>query len=789
MADVAQYYYATDLRPTGTFSTNNVKVSGSGWNDDKVTHQHMTTFVIGLGVSGTKTYDPNYKTATTGDFGALRAGTGNWPIWPDPTKITADPDSYHQPESIDDFWHTAVNGRGQYFNANDPDAVSQGLKDAFGTILGNVGAGTGSVLSDTVDKTDSGYGYVTEYHNGKWWGDLKALDNTGTQIWNAKSKLSGQIQPNCDNRNIYVRNPSGTNGLSEFAWNTVKCSSATPLNGLSGAQQALFDASLLSHYSTMDAAQKTAATGASLVNYLRGQTQNDSFLPGVTGKLYRKRDFALGDIINSRPAYVAEPNFGYADPGYIAFKAANAGRTGMVYVGANDGMLHAFFAPAQPTPPAVLPANAGQEAWAYIPSAVLPKMHKLADDNYNTNNELFVDGTPVIGDVQSGGVWRTILVGGLGAGGAGFYALDITNPTAPKSLWEFDSSDPTYGNDLGLSMGKPQIVKLASGQWVVMVTSGYNNSTGLGKLFILDAVSGSVVRVMDTGVGSASDPSGLTHLSVWVDFRETNFTAKRVYAGDLKGNVWRFDVNDNILPAGYEVTRIATLKDSAGIPQPITTMMELSNFNNRANIHVGTGKLLGLTDLTTTQTQSLYMLVDPLNADNPAYPDATPLRSVLKPLKTDSSYGIVCSAASCTGSFPKGWVIDFSLPGERVNVNPALLRRTLVVATNRPVGTASLCDSKFESVGYAVNPLDGSAIGFSGAPSGSAGKVLYTGGKATVGMSFIQPPISSLPGAGKGDQNVRVRSTAQDGTIEENSTNPLGGGVVVRRHTWRGTGM
>ena len=148
-----------------------------------------------------------------------------------------------------------------------------------------------------------------------------------------------------------------------------------------------------------------------------------------------------------------------------------------MYVGANDGQLHAF------------DAATGQENWAYIPSAVLPNLYALADKNYSSQHQYFVDGSPVVGRhlperavvTCSAGQWKTILVGGLNRGGKGYYALDVTDPASPALLWEFTDAN------LGYSFGNPVITKLKDGTWVVLLSSGYNNADGLGRLYVVNA--------------------------------------------------------------------------------------------------------------------------------------------------------------------------------------------------------------------------------------------------------------------------------------------------------------
>ena len=194
----------------------------------------------------------------------------------------------------------------------------------------------------------------------------------------------------------------------------------------------------------MTATQKAAATSSALVNYLRGQ-RGDEMVAASATKLFRARTGVLGDIVDSQPVYVQKPFANYLDAGLRrASRPRWTNRAPMVYVGGNDGMLHAFNAvvnPPLPAPP--IDTQAGMEKWAVIPSTVLPNMYQLADSAYvaPANHRFFVDGTPVAADIDIDGTgnWRTILVGGLNAGGKGYYAIDVTDPSVlpPKALWEF----------------------------------------------------------------------------------------------------------------------------------------------------------------------------------------------------------------------------------------------------------------------------------------------------------------------------------------------------------------
>jgi type IV pilus assembly protein PilY1 len=562
--------------------------------------------------------------------------------------------------------------------------------------------------------------------------------------------------------------------------------------GLNTTEQANFgstNVSLLSQYPSMTITpdQRTPAAGSNLVNFLRGQRGLENFAAGQVSKLYRQRDHVLGDIVDGQPTYVRAPFATYTDAGYAAFAAANAGRTPMLYVAANDGMLHAFYAGTSDTD-----TQGGKEAWAFIPTAVLPNLYTLADANYQNVHRYFVDGTPTVSDVYDGTNWRTLLVGGLNDGGRSFYALDVTDPANPKGMWEFNWSstvcplDPAnaVGNSadchIGLSFGHPVISKLSNGTWVVMVTSGYNNinttaqaGDGGGYLYVLNAITGKILYKIPTGVGDANTPSGLAQINNYVDKALFDNTTVRVYGTDLLGNIWRFDVNNNTPPAGIEATLVGTATDGSGNPQPITTRPELTQIGSSPMLFVGTGELLGATDVSNVQTQTVYGIVDPVVGPATAFPN---LRSSLAPLtmtQVGSGLGayrtIACGGTTIQCASTQGWRIDLPDSGERVNVQMQLRFGTLVVGSNVP--QISACSAGGYSWLNYLNYSSGLAVSTS--PSLSVSEQVAN--SLIVGLTVVQLP----------DRAVRILGTTSDaGTF--NKADPVNTVPPnVKRVSWR----
>ena len=321
--------------------------------------------------------------------------------------------------------------------------------------------------------------------------------------------------------------------------------------------------------------------------------------------------------------------------------------------------------------------------------------------------------------------WRTILVGGLNAGGRGFYALDVTNPMSPRALWEFKVRKPsltpcaatpalaigaTDDCDLGLSYGNPIITKLkATGQWVVIVTSGLNNSgvepatsnrqgDGGGYLYILDALTGKILQKIPTNAGTPgtagasytdADPSGLARINNWVDDSLTDNTTLAVYGGDMKGNLWRFDL-DPSSPSYLKAVKLAELKDGA-TPQPITTKPELGLISSRRVVFVGTGRFLGVSDKSDLTQQAIYAIADDLgNHVMLASKTGLVQQTMVDSGGTTRSMPVVqpvdwsCPTPPCS---TKGWYMNFppAGSGERVNVDPQLQLGTLVITSNVPL--------------------------------------------------------------------------------------------------------
>jgi Tfp pilus tip-associated adhesin PilY1 len=786
LADVAEYYFKTDLR-TPALNVNNclgapIALSGGGTTSENVCNnsgrakdgQVMSTYTLGLGASGVMQFKEGYGTADSGDFYSVWQGVMadpdngicSWQLsgsecnWPEPAT--------NSQANIDDLWHAAVNGRGVYFSAKNPQSMAAGISAALQSVI----AKEGSLASVTIsgprleaDGTTSAF--QVSFTAGPWTGEVVQYAITPDmgldQGWSAQTAIP------FGERKIFFFDTNGD--LETFQWSKVNQSYFTKPHIAGLSQLCTAGTTCLPN---TDPGQADPAFGEKLVNFLRGDRSNEGDVSNFS-KYFRERTSVLGDIVGSQAVYVKKPTKSYTDNGYSTFRdVTTASRAGMVYVGANDGMLHAF------------DASNGKEAWAVVPSLVMDQLFWLADKGYSQKHRFFVDGTPVVGDIcvsncapgSGTAVWKTILVGGLNLGGKGYYALDITKPEEPKGLWEFSD-----GNKLGYSYGNPVITKTSDGKWVVLVTSGYNNVTGggdgQGRLYVLDAENGNLIRSISTGVGDTTTPSGLAKIATWVNYPEYNNASLRVYGGDLEGNVWRFDINDSIGPSGYEAQRLATLRDAFGNVQPITAPPELGTIKNMPVVFVGTGQLLGAQDMSlcpeddplcTKGTQSMYAMRDRLTADD--YGDPRIQGSFVRqemtsatcpndnPYCTPGENIVTVTDLAVDWMSQSGWYVDFPVRGERVNTAMRLMQGTLAFTTNTPqTGACVPAGVSFQyfldyRTGSYIDGTDGMAGYQLGDDLASAGTYLQSddgsvrglvekdsGGKD--GISIVIPPFES----------------------------------------------
>jgi type IV pilus assembly protein PilY1 len=814
--------------------------------------------------------DKDYWQDTSGDFFAVASGntvagvdnsicswqTSGTCYWPTPAS--------NSNANIDDLWHAAVNGHGTYFSASDAPSLAASLTGALGEIVKVPREGTAAAAASSnpnVTTTDN-FVFSSSYISYKWIGELirQELTASGTlnpQNWSAKVLLdcattrwaAGKsyvvgnayrqgTDPNATCYRVTTEYTSGSafdftsTGVDFLHASIVNANEyPTPVNGVTPAKVAvvpktdrtiftnsssalipftwtdLGNAGLADSFSQssltpllsqfcasgptcLSTADKVSASGENLVNYLRGVRTNE-------GGYYRSRESVLGDIVSSEAKYVKTPLSNYTDTGFGKFKSDQATRAGTVYVGANDGMLHAF------------DGTTGQENWAYIPSKVVPNLYQLADKNYDTHHQYFVDGSPTVGDVYgpcrpvtakrtttcSGNEWRTILVGGLNRGGTSYYALDITDPADPIFLWEI--TDAT----MGYSFGNPVITKLKTGAWVVLLTSGYNALNSKGYLYVRNALDGKVVQSIQSvplglaGTLETNTAGDLAHIAARALSPNTDNTAIAAYGGDTQGNLWRFDINGDLGASGYDAHKLITLKDGAGKVQPITASPEVATVNGLTMVYVGTGMYLGLNDISNKDFQSFYGVIDRNDALTLATPRSTDSKFV-KQVLTDGSCPsgssfcipgqtvLTSTSDSVDWTLNNGWYIDFLGAGERSVTDPGLALGTLLFTTIMPaLATTSspVCgDATGNAAGgsflYALDYKTGGAVnGSKDVVAVSLGSIIAT---RPVPVELPDGTIVTIT-RGTPPEGKLVESTITKPTINNRSSSG------VRRVSWR----
>ncbi len=611
LADNAFFYWINDLRPD---LANNVPpfmrdptphpITGEvedNPRNDPATWQHMVNFTVGFGVDGALNFPDDYND--------LVNGTKNW----------------NAGNRIDDLWHAAINSRGAYLSAKNPQALvdvfTVTLKDIFARVSSGAAVALNSASLDANSRL-----YQARFDSGEWSGTVLAFDIddvTGAIVtpaaWDAAALLTTKVQGTGWDASRVVVTFDGTGGVP-FRWSSLSASMQTSLNkNGEGIADAVGE-----------------EQGQARLEYLRGSEANEG-----TGNNYRVRSGGkLGDIVNGAPAFVGAPAFNYPDnlesAAYSVFRTAKQTRTPMVYVGANDGMLHG------------LNADSGQELIAYVPRIVVPNLTRLTSKSYA--HRFFVDGPPTVGDVFYSSAWHTVLVGGLRKGGQGIYALDVTDPAqfaseataATLVRWEFTDANDA---DLGYTYSRPAIVRMKNGQWAAVFGNGYNNTAADGNvstfgnavLFIVDIETGALIKKIDTGAGMTADPSGNSRPNGLATAAPVDVDGDRIidyiYAGDLFGNLWKFDVTSsdpNAWGVAYAGSPLFVATDAAGTPQPITTRPEVGFHpvfktgsavfaNGGYMIYFGTGQYIETGDNKTTnvQTQTFYGIWDPDRATLP----------------------------------------------------------------------------------------------------------------------------------------------------------------------------
>ena len=653
ISDMAFHYWSTDLQPSlkssdplknvqpiikksgdENFSVGSKKqILSEYWNpkNNPATWRHMTTFTIGFNNAATWptiATDPVFGTNTfDGDFEKLVVGDKTWgnPVQPNLStpkdwylnKVYTD--KYASGTSIEDprqqeLWHIALNSRGKFFPAKTADD----LKAAFGDILKNIvedttkpitsySASSSSVISSSAYLYRAGYdangwkGYIESFKIAKGTGAGSANTGWGGATDTTATKLDA-ASVTAANRSIYTAK-SDTGNVIPFLFDSLHAD-----------QQALF--------------KKTGETdntpAKNRINFIRGERDLEG---GTTAKPFRTRGSRHGDVVNSALWYVGAPAGGFDLLGYSAFATAKKSRTPMLYVGANDGMLHGFS------------ATDGTEKIAYIPQGLLKKLPALTEPGYT--HQYYVDGSPFTGDVDTGSsttpAWKTMLAGSLGAGGKGYFVLDVTNPGDATNLVIADQTSSTDA-DIGHIFGPPvpaefnpqrslQIAKMNNDRWALITGNGYNSTNGRPVLLIqyLSGSDVSLEKIVAAKFNPAPDADAETNANAIDNGLSTprpvdlngDGTVDVVYAGDLKGNMWKFDVSNKVSTGNWDVAfsgkPLYIAKDEGGTRQPITSAPNVRTNKSVGGMMVAFGTGRNVTDgdrSDRTSVHTVYSVLD-----------------------------------------------------------------------------------------------------------------------------------------------------------------------------------
>ena len=609
---------------------------GKFWNPkyDPATWQHMATYPIGYGADAVTWATTAIVRPTQtrpfgwdGSFPDLMNGTRSWPDM-----------SPGEPNRSLDLWHAAINSRGQFY------AVEQNahLKLAFESILKRINdENSSSVVGMGASGSSNMYQdvgvYTAGYDSAKAWAGYVYADQfsaNGTLVRDSTWGLGTGVNPPNDHvttadkldalsptaitQRFILTTRDTTNTGVLFKW-------ATDETYMSTGQKALLNL--------------TDSLGSSRVDFLRGDRTKEV---GQPSGVFRTRQSRQGDIVNSGVWYSGAPASNFSRLGYREFRQTFQNRAPMLYVGGNDGMLHGF------------KAKDGQETLAYVPQGLIGKLAQLTDPAYS--HKYFVDNTPFTGDVNldetatTAGLtkWRTMLVGTLGGGGRGYFVLNVTNPdtefidanaanlvvmdkTLASSVTPASTTDEA---DIGHIFSAPvthdtnpmvttQVTRMNNGRWAVVLGNGYNSVNERPVLLIQYLDGGKELKkIVATGTTTPlsavnTTANGLSAPRV-VDINGDG-TADVVYAGDLKGNLWKFDVTGpdattwGVAFGGTPLYTAVNGDVTPAIRQPIVAPPSVKA-NDRGvgglMVAFGTGRNLTVADRANDEQQTVYSVLD-----------------------------------------------------------------------------------------------------------------------------------------------------------------------------------
>ncbi|KPG92776.1 pilus assembly protein [Pseudomonas sp. RIT-PI-r] len=607
-------------------------------------------------------------------------------------------------------------GQGRYYQATDSTGLNAALSSALSDITSKAGSGGAGVTSGTTLTSSSSF-YQTTYDPRDWRGTIKSFGFTSAGTVNTSA-----AQWTTDTTIV----PAAT-AASFQSWNTLSNAAVTLAYGnFSPAQQ-----------TTLSQGLPTGISGVDLVEWSKG-----------TNKAGLKvRSVLLGDIINS-PLVLASPADKTAadlsgDTSYSTYRATKAANmSASLLVNANDGFVN------------VTNSATGTRRYAYMPSSVLPSLRLIADTNYvnGVSHKFLVDGQVGVFDAQSGAAWKTLAIGGTGAGGKTFYGLQLFDASAGnviKALWEVSApataSTANAFNDLGYAYARPEVARLANGRWATFIANGYGSNSGVAALYVLDALDGSLIKKIV--IDSTETSNGLSSVKLKVN---SSNVVQAAYGGDLKGRLWKFDLSATSPDSwGVAFSGKPLFTTAGGAAQPITAQPLLAdNALGGKQVFVGTGKFNETADKTNKDLQAFYSVWDADGGSGQLTVSSLQPQAITGSFSGSSGQFLTTTQNDTTYPAQKGWylplVYNNVLTGERV-INQASIVLGRVVFTTASVDTTDPCASfgtgklveldafSGKMLNYAV--LDTNSDGLVDSNDTISSGVIFTGGIPT--LNFI----------------------------------------------------
>ncbi|MDQ1119783.1 MULTISPECIES: PilC/PilY family type IV pilus protein [Pseudoxanthomonas] len=813
IADFASWSYENNIRPDLVAGQVPVPDACSGANPDLKLdcnkNQHVNFYGITLGAVG-RVYGV--------DAAATADPYKNPPTWYATSSMNL------QPANVDDIWHAALNTRGEFINAQSPAEIAEAMR----RILASVGAGT--TPSGSIGLTGARIGagsltvvpaYTSTNNSTDWYSTLTAQSVSSNiltgaisynKLWEATD--AGKI-PAAASRNLLFGKTSGGVKPTVMSFTSAnigdasalcsdvltRCSANGSSNGIVGPNSKL--------KVTLDQA----------VDYLRG----DQSLEKDASTPLRTRSTRLGDLVNSTPVIsAAADDYGYANslrdiqsngaytyPYASSYKAYLATKKSldrpMVYVGANDGFYHAF------------DGKTGAELFGYAPSASVGHMGNLlfpynADDKNNQafRHTFFVDGPSVVSDAYWGSTWKTVIVGGLGAGGRGVFAINVTSPSSVGTgsvLWEVNDSVSAGNikNNIGYVLGKPVVVPVKANdgtvRWKAIFGNGYNSASNRAVLFVVDVETGAATTIMAKEAGRDAVANGLGNVVVLDRYIGTGSTTGRdgyadtVYAGDQNGAVWKFDLRNN----STQTVPLFVAKDPSGVRQPIMGGFDAaSGAGGGVMLYFGTGSFSFEDDKSDKQIQTLYGILD----SGSSIDGRSDLQQQTITAETAGKTRAVTSNVVPAGK--RGWYLDLGISsggvvaasGERFVGYPRVDSGLVYFPTYSPESSGSCAGEGINRL-YGLNGLSGGA-GLSvvrvGTPTGSTpgtgtgALTLSTSGSspvkdvAVMSTARVAPLTSATPTAAEENSALGARCSM---VVQVAGADPLYVPRPCGRQSWR----